>query len=634
MANTIRIKRSTTTNSPVSLLQGELAFSEDDSPNGLHQLFIGTASSTITTIMTDDETTRGGTAAAPNDSAQDNQTITTGLGLDGADGGSTGNITIDFAPVELTAVAPVAGDYFIFQDVSDTDTPKRQLASSIPLSIFNNDAFVESVTAGVGIINNGTATDPDLALDFSELTDMTAAISGATEFILQDGTTESRKTADEIDLSAFRNDVSSISGTFAFDAATAAADPGPGEIRFNNATPGSVTALYIDDVEDNGNDWAFILSNLAVNDILTIKSHDDPADYLIVQVSSATTDNTGYWTVPVTVLFSGSLPTGGDLLNIEVQWFSQGTAGTVTSVTAGTGLVNSGTASAVVLDLDFSELTDMTGNVSGTTELILQDGTTESRKAISEVQLSFFNNDSGWEANQTITTGLGLDGADAGSTGNITIDLALTELAVVTAAAADWIAIEDATDNTTKKALISAISVGHFDNSVTEYVSENDTLVVADWNWVLDEDTLVSDSAVHVPTQQSVKAYVDSAVTSQVTYQGAFDPTANSGDGSPDLDTITSSTGDMYTVTVAGTYNWTTGSAVLEVGDVLIAESDGVLNDVADWTIVQNNIGAASETAAGYAELATQAETDGATDDARIVTPLKLHNTTFDGGSF
>lgn len=42
------------------------------------------------------------------------------------------------------------------------------------------------------------------------------------------------------------------------------------------------------------------------------------------------------------------------------------------------------------------------------------------------------------------------------------------------------------------------------------------------------------------------------------------------------------------------------------------------------WTTFGTSSGAASETSAGIAELATQAETDAGTDDARIVTPLKL----------
>lgn len=44
------------------------------------------------------------------------------------------------------------------------------------------------------------------------------------------------------------------------------------------------------------------------------------------------------------------------------------------------------------------------------------------------------------------------------------------------------------------------------------------------------------------------------------------------------------------------------------------------------WTPFGTGVGAASETSSGIAELATQAETDTGTDDARIVTPLKLAN--------
>jgi hypothetical protein len=42
------------------------------------------------------------------------------------------------------------------------------------------------------------------------------------------------------------------------------------------------------------------------------------------------------------------------------------------------------------------------------------------------------------------------------------------------------------------------------------------------------------------------------------------------------------------------------------------------------WTSFGTSAGAASESTAGIAELATQSETDTGTDDARIVTPLKL----------
>jgi hypothetical protein len=50
-------------------------------------------------------------------------------------------------------------------------------------------------------------------------------------------------------------------------------------------------------------------------------------------------------------------------------------------------------------------------------------------------------------------------------------------------------------------------------------------------------------------------------------------------------------------------------------------------NDVT-WTSFGATVGAATETSAGKAELATQAETNAGSDDARIVTPLKLANYT------
>jgi hypothetical protein len=52
------------------------------------------------------------------------------------------------------------------------------------------------------------------------------------------------------------------------------------------------------------------------------------------------------------------------------------------------------------------------------------------------------------------------------------------------------------------------------------------------------------------------------------------------------------------------------------------------------WTVFGSGAGAASETSAGIAEIATQAETDAGTDDARIVTPLKLATSVFASKKF
>ena len=76
----------------------------------------------------------------------------------------------------------------------------------------NNNTI--TLTAGTGLsggeaftVNQSSDETISFALDFSELTDMTADIGAATEFILQNGSTESRKTANEISLKYFRNDI-------------------------------------------------------------------------------------------------------------------------------------------------------------------------------------------------------------------------------------------------------------------------------------------------------------------------------------------------------------------------------------------------------------------------------------------
>ena len=127
-------------------------------------------------------------------------------------------------------------------------------------------------------------------------------------------------------------------------------------------------------------------------------------------------------------LFSGGT---GITFNSTTGAISLTDTGYVTGVTAGTGLTGGGTEGTVSLALDFSELTDMTGDISGTTEFILQNGTTESRKAASEITLSAFNNDSGWTSNvgdiTGVTAGNYLTGG--GATGSVTLNVDATTTA-------------------------------------------------------------------------------------------------------------------------------------------------------------------------------------------------------------
>ena len=66
---------------------------------------------------------------------------------------------------------------------------------------------VTSVTVGTGL-DVTTGATPNITLDLSEFTDMTAAMVGSDEFIVLDAGEERRKAANEINLSIFNNDLS------------------------------------------------------------------------------------------------------------------------------------------------------------------------------------------------------------------------------------------------------------------------------------------------------------------------------------------------------------------------------------------------------------------------------------------
>lgn len=114
---------------------------------------------------------------------------------------------------------------------------------------------------------------------------------------------------------------------FSFDTSTTMADPGAGDIRFNNGTIGSVTSIAISDTDDESNDLDGFLDTLddsssTVKGLLVISTSDGQ---IIVFEITAVTDQ-GTWHEATATYRSGTLPSNDE--ELKVLFVRTGDAGT------------------------------------------------------------------------------------------------------------------------------------------------------------------------------------------------------------------------------------------------------------------------------------------------------------------
>ena len=283
--------------------------------------------------------------------------------------------------------------------------------NAVELGTKTTGNYVATITGGTGIASTGATSGETIAhtlsVDLSELTDMTQTIVGTDEFIVLDNGADRRKAANEIPLSIFDNDsgFTTTSGTVTSVALSAG--------NLIDVSGSTITSSGTFTVNVDLSELTDMTETIVTGDEFVVL--DDGA-----QKRKAASE------IPLSIFNNDS-------------GFTSNT-GDITGVTAGTGLSGGGSSGAVTLALDFSELTDMTGAASGSTEFILQDSTTESRKAPSEIGLSIFNNDSGFTTTSGTVTSVALSAGDlidvSGSTitssGTFTVNVDLSELTDMT----------------------------------------------------------------------------------------------------------------------------------------------------------------------------------------------------------
>lgn len=106
-----------------------------------------------------------------------------------------------------------------------------------------------------------------------------------------------------------------------FDTTTTDSDPGAGKVRFNNATVASVTSIYFDNSDRDGNtvtSWldAWDDSTSSVKGALTFTPAADPDKKIIFNVTGSVTDGTGYRKVAVTHVSGTTLPSASAQIGV------------------------------------------------------------------------------------------------------------------------------------------------------------------------------------------------------------------------------------------------------------------------------------------------------------------------------
>ena len=119
-----------------------------------------------------------------------------------------------------------------------------------------------------------------------------------------------------------------FSAGYNFDTTLTDADPGSGNLRFNNATPASITELYMDYEDSSATSKQNLLSVLQDGNTVIIERKDDPQSFIIVLTMDTITDETGYYKAVCTYVdHAGTLPTNGQELSVRFVPAAGGSGG-------------------------------------------------------------------------------------------------------------------------------------------------------------------------------------------------------------------------------------------------------------------------------------------------------------------
>ena len=299
--------------------------------------------------------------------------VEAGTGLSG--GGSSGDVTLNVSGL-TTAVFAADSLQLGSESFSDNDSSLMTSAAIqdkiLSYGYTTETGDITGVTAGTGLSGGGSSGAISLAFDGSELTDMTATVTGsADELILLDAGASKRKLISEITLSDFNNDNGWTSNTGDITGVTA------GNGLSGGGSSGTVTLAA--DTAAVANGAATLATGDQIYDFVTGLGYSTTSGTVTSVAVTAGTGLSGGGTVTssgtITVNVSGltvselaaaSLQLGSESFAdsdtvlmtaaaVQDKITSYGystTTGDITAVTAGSYLTGGGSSGSVTLNVD------------------------------------------------------------------------------------------------------------------------------------------------------------------------------------------------------------------------------------------------------------------------------------------
>jgi hypothetical protein len=260
------------------------------------------------------------------------------------------------------------------------------------------DTIVKSVTAGNGLVDSGTATDPSIAVDFTELSPLTG-LSSVDYFVTIDITDDSsrKSLASGISLSIFNDDLDYPTALDDLTDTDDLSDADTGHILQNASGLWNNVNPYASTGDNLGSAWTFARSDHShyLNDLANVDANEFTADNDILQYNTTS----GNWEAVSLNTAFGFVLEDGDGTEVDIDSgdeikFSTFNGGLIIGYDGGDG--SDATPYRFNWKLDFQSLGDVATQadiyyIAGTKS----DGSSTHRHPVSTFNLSNFNNDLG-----------------------------------------------------------------------------------------------------------------------------------------------------------------------------------------------------------------------------------------------